>query len=689
MAFDPDAYLAQKKTGFDPDAYLSNKGIAVPKEVPRASIEPYAPHGGARRFTEPLATVASGLASTAVGGIAGLATEGASAAKELFTGEPLETSGANVSQAVQEAGTFRPRTEEGKEGLQTLGDLAQIGIDAVNYPLSGVGGLIELVSGQGLDQAAATVKAIQESGVSKTLGERTFEETGSPLAASLAETVPTAVDILLGTRLPASVSASPAVEVAKLAATEVGKAAQDIGGIAKGVITKQSKTKRKIAELLTEGSRAPETAGFELIPRADDALNSRLIEEGLIPAPVPKSDFTAKLEGALNVGGPRIREVPSAKDALDVGYDPAMVSMITGMDDANSAKVTQMLDIVDEVRAKPELAVDLRPSNVVGDSVMDRIIPVFEHKAAANKELSAVLNKSGDDLLNFDDATFNFVDDLSEFGIAAVKDGKGDRKLDFSNTSLDTSDFKPLSEAFRQFQRLGFHKVGGTGKKLKSAHELKQILRRRVSFEGRQVPMSTQAQGILKEYAAGINKTIGESNTAYAAANKKFGDSEEALKAIDKTMGSFADVKGAAKALEDVESMAQLKSAIGTRLRTTLSNSGGRSGMVKSLRQLESTAKQYGSKFDDDIAQQILAVDEIERVFGGGKTSLQGVVKKATDDPLVDAKAVGTAVQTGGVSIPLEAGRRLFGKKKADIFAEQKMIDAMRKLLQETKIQTK
>jgi len=132
---------------------------------------------------EPAATIASGMASTIAGGLSGVG---------VLPYAPAGV-GADVVNYVKEAGTFQPRTKAGQEGLEFAGNAVQGAVDLANYPLSGIGGLMEVLSGQGIDQAAETIRNIQEKGVGKTFGNRIFEETGSPLAATIAETSPDAI----------------------------------------------------------------------------------------------------------------------------------------------------------------------------------------------------------------------------------------------------------------------------------------------------------------------------------------------------------------------------------------------------------------------------------------------------------------------------------------------------------------
>ena len=129
---------------------------------------------------EAIGTMASGMGSAVAGGLLG-------AAAAPFVGAKK---GADIVEAVQEAGTYQPRTQAGQQAIETIGDLTQLGLDVANYPASGVAGLLELVAGQGTEQAAQTIKDVQDQGLGKAFGSRILEETGSPLAATFAEMTP-------------------------------------------------------------------------------------------------------------------------------------------------------------------------------------------------------------------------------------------------------------------------------------------------------------------------------------------------------------------------------------------------------------------------------------------------------------------------------------------------------------------
>lgn len=156
-------------------------------EIPQEDI---LPEGSALDvILEPAQAIASGLIGDIGGGFAATVAApfvGAEGAEDILT---------DIQKTASEFGA--PETQRGQEALQTVGDLMQKGVDLVNFPISGLAGLAELISGQDVEQAAQTVKSIQDVGVGKTAGQRAMEVTGSPLFAAVAETTPAIIGSII------------------------------------------------------------------------------------------------------------------------------------------------------------------------------------------------------------------------------------------------------------------------------------------------------------------------------------------------------------------------------------------------------------------------------------------------------------------------------------------------------------
>jgi len=109
MAFDPDAYLAEKQSAaFDPDAYLASK-------VPAAPAGPRQMTTGEQLLNNPITKGAYGLAEAGTNmltGIGASAVGGAKGIYDLATGKGLDQAVKSI-RGIQEAGTYEPRTAEG------------------------------------------------------------------------------------------------------------------------------------------------------------------------------------------------------------------------------------------------------------------------------------------------------------------------------------------------------------------------------------------------------------------------------------------------------------------------------------------------------------------------------------------------------------------------------------------------
>lgn len=244
-------------------------------------------------FIEPLATVASSLLAEPLAGFSGIAD------------------GPEAVKSVRESFTFQPKTEAGKEGLETLGGLIKFGVDVANIPISGLSGILELVSGQGLEQAANTIKNIQKEGAGKALGQRTLDVTGSPAAATLVETLPTA--ILSATGLKGTGTKAPTIGAERAADISKTLAAGEARGVPvlTSDIFKPRSVLGKLSQQLTE--RIPVVGtGVKRAQQQSERVNALEAIDKSTPA-VEAADIISGLNASANktrvAAGKRINNV--------------------------------------------------------------------------------------------------------------------------------------------------------------------------------------------------------------------------------------------------------------------------------------------------------------------------------------------------------------------------------------------
>ena len=194
----------------------------------------------------------------------------------------------NIS-AVRDFISLEPSTDEGKRNLKVVGQLMEKGVDLANIPASGLVGLGELLSGQGIEQAATSVEGVQKKGLSSVLGQRTLDATGSPELAAIAHSLPTAALELLGVK---GLKSSKLVN--EKLSTNIAEAIQQAAPDIKRIQTAKSNA---YAALDDFGVKVKAQA-FDSFA---DKIEARLIKEGVDPTLTPKS--TAALKRIVEAKG--------------------------------------------------------------------------------------------------------------------------------------------------------------------------------------------------------------------------------------------------------------------------------------------------------------------------------------------------------------------------------------------------
>lgn len=584
------AGLAREKFGIAPDL--------PPPQVPLGIIEP-------------AAAVASSLATTIGGGLAG----GFQALNPFAD----EGAGARTLEAAQGL-SFQPKSEEGIQGLKTLGDLAQKGIDIANFPISGLAGLVELVSGQGFDQAGSTVRAVQDVGAGKAAGSRILEATGSPLAATAAETLISGAGDIAGLKGIGAVGRGSAA---------VAEAPRAVVEGATSLFKKQSPTKQRIAKLIQEGSTDIETARLKLTPGSGRKQTA--------------------VEKFLNTGGPRVQKDKVAVETIRQGFDEGVIAAVKGSNPTDKTKMLRMVDIMERGKANKKFAVTNRPSDVAGDTLMERFRAVRTANKKAGRQLEGVAQDLKGKAVDHTPAINEFIDDLGSIGVTIGDDLK---------PQFRGSDVEGLAGPEQAIKRIVNRLAGTKPPDAFELHRMKRFIDEQVSFGKSAEGLTGRTENILKNLRRNLDGILDSNFPEYDRVNTVF---SETIGAID----AFQDVAGRKMDL----TAANANKATGTLMRRIMSNAQSRIRLLDAVDQIESVANKHGIRFDDakrtqklieqpggrsplfddDLLTQILFVDELDSVFGPvARTSFQGQIDQAIRQGAsadVTGLAIGAAVK--------------------------------------------
>ena len=513
------------------------------------------------RILEPATAVATGLAGTIGGGIAGTVAApfvGTERAEEIIRG---------TQEFAAEVGA--PETQAGQEALQTVGELMQKGLDIANFPISGLAGLADLVSGQSPKQAEETIKSVQEIGLSKTAGIQTLEATGDPLLATVTEMAPA----IAGSIIPVS-----------------------------KIVRKNVALKQKIADQIKGGATDKKLADY------------------------------------MVSGAGKLKTDPLARETIKQGFDQSVIAAVKGASRTDKSKMVQMVDIMKKGKENALFAMKNRPSDIAGNSLLERVNHVKSVNRAAGKQVDSAAKALKGQQVNFDQPVSNFMENLDEMGIRV---GKG------FNPNFKGSDIEGLAGPESAIKNIMKRMSSGKRGAVPDAHELhrmKRFIDEIVTYGKEGEGLKGKTERILKSLRRDLDDTLDGAFPDYNIANTKYADTVGALDALQDVAGKKMDLFGP-----------HAEKATGTLLRRMMSNAQSRVNLVDAVDTLDSISKKYGGTFADDISSQMLFVDELDNVFGSvARTSFAGEtakgIRKGAEAITGQRTIGGTILEMGGAA---------------------------------------
>ena len=565
--FDDDNITDGSGNVFDQFEVGGDEAVVVDRESIDVTVEPREPTiaenliGG----LEAGASIASSIVAEPLAGIAGIA--------QAINPFAEEGAGAEAVDAGRQALTFQPRSEQGQKDLQAVGETLQPAGEFVET--------VETASGD----------AGFELGQTLGLGEE-----GQALMGALATAAPAAVAELLGV--------AAARPVANIATKVGGKAVQATQKTAQS-FNRQSKGKQQIAEILQESPTDVRGFGFE--------LERPKVEEGKIE---PIFDAKDQLREIAEVGELRVRRNKPALEAEKQGLERQTIQFIAGSSAADKAKYSKMLAMAKSLRTDKAKAESIRLTDVVGESLSDRVKFVAKVNEDAGKKVDLEARNLEGQQVDFDVVALDFIDDISDnLGVDIV-----DGKARFLDSTIE--DFPGDQKAINDMVKLVSRRLTDPdGKKI---HDLKKRIDAQVTF-GKQSEggLSRGTEQALKKLRGNINDTLGAKSPPYAEANKVFSETVGALDELQSIGGKRLDLEG-----DNVDQH------LGILSRRLAGNAVSSVPLKDSINVIEAVARKYGADFDDSLFAQLSFAEDMNSMFRTSpvaslKGELQGVATQA------------------------------------------------------------
>lgn len=320
------------------------------------------------------------------------------------------------------------------------------------------------------------------------------------------------------------------------------------------------------------------------------ALRKELLNQRLASENVVKPTLTPKQQKAVEI-------------AKQQGFDDVDLDFINTMDSNTRLKAEKMAQLADKASVNKRIIE--RPIDVPGESMLERIKFVENTNKKASKavnEAAKALRGQSVDATPLAQRAQGFIDDL---GVVVDEDGALDfSKSVFKNTpELQTKLNKFLSEVPQ----------GKTD--AYDLHIFKKSIDELVNYGTAGEGLKGNSATILKGMRASADDILDSAFDSYNKANTDYKVTRDVL---DEARDLFGKKAGFSK-----EKGGQL-------LRSVFSNNNQRPRVMKLMENLDTTSRQFGKQFDDNLVDQALFSEILEDVYGTqATTSLQGQTQRA------------------------------------------------------------
>jgi hypothetical protein len=504
----------------------------------------------------------SGMLGSVAGGIAGTVAA-------PFVGMDQA---ADIVKATQSGMTYEPRTDQGKERMQTISD-------------SVVG------------QAAKGYDELTTKG-----GEYVSEKTGYPSLGALAKIAP---DVLM--------ALVPMFAAKKLV---VGTPLMK-GGQPTAVLRKALNKKGLVYENLTPEAQSliPANADRSFISGVSQVASKA---DDVVAAQLKAGARDDSLAGLQLVGG-KVVDDEFAKAALKQDFKPNAVRAVQTANASTRNEMRTMLKMEQQIASNKSLATEFRPTDVVGRSVVKQAEFIKKANKTNTRELNRIV---GEDLsgvtVNAKPIVESFKGSLDDLNITLTNGSDGwTPNFKGSQISKNPAAQKAVKDAIDLLLEVG-------EPKFKKLHLLKRQLDDLIDHgKISQNPLTVKAKKLLNDTRGSVNSALREASPAYGAVNDDLSMGIKALDDVQSIIGKKVDLfgKGGDK-------------AIGQEMRKLLTEYKGRTPLDNSIDALSDAAESLGGQFDTNLKDLVTFNNTLADRFGGNSVpgGLQAKIMSAGEN---------------------------------------------------------
>ncbi len=594
-------------------------------------------------------TTATGLAGAAT---RGLALPAAGAALGAAMGAPFAGIGA-IPGAVAGAGAA---TLAGLVADPIVGSINSMFGTTYTLPTDALQDLLTRVGVAEPRTAAERIVQTTAAGAGTAGGSVALGQTLQAAAGPVTQGVGRLMAAAPGLQVASGASAGAAGQIAKESgAGPLGQIAASVGG---GLLPAVPQIVRSATQA-TARAVAPSGAGIreQIEPTFKESVQSIKATVGEKIAPENQRIIKSQLAQTpdsidlvnVRLSGSQVVPDNEAASAIKQGWKDGAVASIKAANDKDRTAMTKMLNIFKMGEKRESFRAMNRPADILGDTVQSRVDFLANANQQAGKAIDRIANtRLRGQSVEYDPAINSFLDELGALGVKVELDQNGVAKaiLQGSDIQGDKAAQRILNTVLERLSTAKAPDAYGV-------HTAKRFIDTQVNYGKKNLanPLTSQAERALKNLRRNLNQSLGEKFPVYKAANEKYADTITALDDLQRAAGTQIDFESP-----------NANKALGTAMRKLTSNYGTRANLIDSLDQANQVASKYGMKLDDDIVNQLIFVNELDRMFGAAAdTSLKGQMSQALETGVEIAR--GNAAQRA-MELVAEKAQNLRGVNK-------------------------
>ena len=339
---------------------------------------------------------------------------------------------------------------------------------------------------------------------------------------------------------------------------------------------------------------------------------------------------------ALNESGDVITRPASKRAVKILGGDhvaQGTVAVIENMSPASKKILNKQLDNIIEGRRNPLFGDANRPSNGLGESILNRAIDIDKINAKAGNTIGNTATSLKDVNVDIGGVNNNFLSGLNDLGVTFSKADDGWVTPDFSRSKFNGGSKQSMTVLINDL-------LDGSPS-FDVAHKLKRTIRDNIDFEsgtGGVGQVKGDSKQLLKSLSSGIDEILDSTSPKYKKANESFAKTVKLKTDFDKLMGKDIDLNDKVSA----------SSILGNKAMRVDSNAPSGVVINKLFTDTDSVLGDFGIRYKDDIPSLRHITNKLNDAFKiAPPNSLKGniisggldVAEAATGNPIALAKS--------------------------------------------------